>query len=167
MEKYTYSEFWDFEAKLVEAVKASQVTTEMVIEAECGVRILHSWSKVIDYYRTKYLAGVMELSAEKSIISSNSTYYIAYDKYFECTNDLMDIYGDDFDQTIYDMWGNGEDTLLKHLYDTHFGEGWYVCYINNAPSDLDVKIINALVANRELDLLEELAKERAWAIYWN
>lgn len=79
----------------------------------------------------------------------------------------MDMYGDNFDQTIYDMWGNGEHALLNHLYDICCGKGWYICYINNAPSELDVKIINTLVANKKHDLLEELARERAWAIYWD
>ena len=167
MEKYTYSEFWDFEEKLLGDVKDSPVTIENVIEQECGVRILHSWSGVIDYYGTKYLADVMTLSAEKGIISSNSNYYIMYDEHFECTDDLMDMYGDNFDQTIFDMWGDGEHTLFNHIYNTCCGDGWYICYINNKPSELDVKIINVLVANRELDLLEELARERAWAIYWN
>lgn len=167
MEKYTYSEYWDFEAKLVKAVKESEITTEGVIEQECGVRIRHTFKSVIEYYGEKYLADVMTLSADRGIIDSNSKYYIMYDEYFECTNGLADIYGDDFDQTVYDMWGNGEHTLLNHLYNACWGEGWYVCYIDNAPSDLDVKIINALVANRELDLLVELARERAWAIYWN
>ena len=167
MGKYTYSEFWDFEAKLVEAVKDSPLATEMVIEQECGVRILHSWGEVINCYGEKYLAEVLTTSAEKSIISSNSKYYIAYDEYFECTDNLMDIYGDDFDGTIYYMWGNGEHASFESLYSVYEGENLKVCYIDNAPSDLDVKIINALVANRELDLLEELAKERAWAIYWN
>ncbi len=167
MEKYTYSEFWEFEAKLVEAVKESEITTEMVIEQECGVRIRHTFKSVIEYYGKKYLADVMTLSADKSIINSNSKYYIMYDEYFECTNDLMEVYGDDFDQTIYDMWGNGEQIPFEHLYSTYTADNWRICYINNAPSELDVKIINALVANRELDLLAELAKERAWAIYWD
>lgn len=167
MEKYTYSEYWDFEAKLVEVVKDSQVTVEMVIERECDVHICHTWLNAINYYPADQLADVLTLSAKKSIISSNSNYYILHNDWFECADDLMDMYNEDFDQTIYDMWGNGEHATLNHLYDICFGKGWYICYINNAPSELDAKIINALVANRELDLLEELAKERAWAIYWD
>lgn len=164
---YAYSEYWDFEAKLVEAVKASQVAVEMVIERECDVHICHTWSNAINYYPADQLAGVLTLSAEKSIISSNSNYYILRRDHIECADDLMDMYGDNFDQTIYDMWGNGEHALLNRLYDICCGKGWYICYINNAPSELDVKIINALVANKEHDLLGELAKERAWAIYWD
>lgn len=167
MKKYAFSECDNFEAKLVEAVKASSVIAEMVIELECDVHVRHSWSNAISYYPAYQLADVLALSAEKSIISSNSNYYIIHEDFFECADDLMDMYGDNFDQTIRDMWGNGEHALLNHLYDICFGKGWYICYINNAPSELDVKIINALVANKEHDLLEELARERAWAIYWN
>ena len=167
MEKYTYSEYWDFEAKLVEAVKDSPLATEMVIEQEYGVCILHSWGEAINYYGEKYLAEVLTTSAEKSIISSNSKYYIAYDEYFECTDDLMDIYGDDFSGTIYYMWGNGERALFGDLCDVHFANNWCVYYIDNAPSDAEIKIINTLVANKEHDLLEDLAKDKEWAIYWN
>ena len=167
MEKYAYSEYWDFEAKLVEAVKVNRLVTEMVIETECSVHIRHLWNSAISYYPADQLADVLALSAEKSTISSNSNYYILHSNYLECVDDLMDMYGDNFDQTIYDIWGAGEANLLESLCSVVNGDTWRVYYIGNKPSDLDLKIIDKLVANKEHDLLEELARERAWAIYWN
>lgn len=165
MEMYAYSEYWDFEAKLVEAVKSSQVAVEMVIERECDVHICHTWSNAINYYPADQLAGVLALSAEKSIISSNSNYYILWRDHIECTDDLMDMYGDNFDQTIRDIWRTGEANLLESLCGVINGDIWRVCYIDNKPSDFDIKIIDRLVYSEEYDLLRELANERAWAIY--
>lgn len=167
MKKYAYSECGNFENKLVEAVHANRFVTEMVIETECNIRIRHSWHSAINYYPASQLADVLALSAEKSIISSNSNYYILHKDYIECADDLMSIYGYNFDQTIYDIWGTGEANLLESLCGVVNGDTWRVCYIDNEPSDLDEKIISRLVASKEHDLLDELANERAWAIYWD
>lgn len=77
----------------------------------------------------------------------------------------MDMYGDNFDQTIRDIWRTGEANLLESLCGVINGDIWRVCYIDNKPSDFDIKIIDRLVYSEEYDLLRELANERAWAIY--
>lgn len=165
MKKFAFSECDNFEAKLVEAVKASSVIAEMAIERECDVHICHLWSNAISYYPADQLADVLALSAEKSIISSNSNCYILHKNYIECADDLMDMYGDNFDQTIRDIWRTGEANLLESLCGVINGDIWRVCYIDNKPSDFDIKIIDRLVYSEEYDLLKELANERAWAIY--
>nr|DAI46558.1 MAG TPA: hypothetical protein [Caudoviricetes sp.] len=167
MEKRTYSEYYDFEEKLLKKAKTDLDVARRVIESECGVSIVSSWNEILCYYSTKEIMDVMGLSAEKSIISSNSKYYILHDNFFECADDLMEIYGDNFDQTVFDMWGNGNHDPIIDLFGEVDGDIWRVCYIDNKPSNLDMKIIDRLVANKEYDLLVELARERAWAIYWD
>ncbi len=166
MKKYAFSECGKFEAKLVEAVKASSVIAEMVIEQECEVSTSISWQRTVEHYPADKLADVLSLSADKGIISSNTNYYILHEDYFECVDSLIDTYGDDLDQAIRDIWNAGK-VLFKPFVGTVISDSWQLFYIGNFPSDVEVKIIDSLVANKKYDLLEELADERDWAIYWN
>lgn len=166
MKKYTFDNSYNFEVKLVETVKASPVMTQLVIEEECEVSTTISWQRTIEHYPADKLADVLSLSADKGIISSNTNYYILHEDYFECVDSLIDTYGDDLDQAIRDIWNAGK-VLFKPFVDTVTSDSWQLFYIGNFPNDVEVKIIDSLVANKKYDLLEELADERDWAIYWN
>lgn len=163
---YMHHECWDFEAKLTEVAKNNCRTAKMVIEIECEVTVVFDWNTAIHYYSAEKLADVLALSATKGIISSNDSCFLLHDDYMESVDNLIDNY-EDFDQAVYDMWLSKYNYIFNSLYDVCVGKNWRVCYIENAPTSFEVKLIDSLVANREHDLLKDLAEEKAWDISWN
>lgn len=166
MKTYEYHECWDFEAKLSEVAKNNCSIAKRVIEIECEVSITVNWDTAIHYYPAEKLADVLALSAKKGIISSNDNCFILHDDYIECVDNPISDYSD-FEQAVYELWLSEHSHIFSPLYDVCKGEGWKVCYIENAPTSFEIRLLDSLVANKEHDLLEDLAEEKAWDISWN
>lgn len=165
MKEYKYEESFAFSLSLAEIASKSPKIAVEVISEECEVVIVDSWKAIMYHYSASELADVLALSATKGIISSNSPYYILHNNYIECTDELISDYAN-FRQAIINMW-DFECDIFKPLYDVCKGLSWRVCFIDNKPTSFDVQILNLLVANKEYELIEEMAEEKAWAISWN